>query len=100
MVNCTPLPQLGHFKCFSASASIPNHAIFSALCPQAPAIRRKLFRDCLYQPFLMISIFPHGNRMNRQFANLSVMGRDKTGVIASITQFLFQSRANIEALEE
>ena len=46
----------------------------------------------------MISIFPHGNRMNRQFANLSVMGRDKTGVIASITQFLFQSRANIEAL--
>ena len=38
--------------------------------------------------------------MNRQFANLSVMGRDKTGVIASITQFLFQSRANIEALEE
>ena len=36
--------------------------------------------------------------MNRQFANLSVRGRDKTGVIASITQFLFQSRANIEAL--
>jgi formyltetrahydrofolate deformylase len=28
------------------------------------------------------------------------MGRDKTGVIARITQFLFQSRANIEALEE
>ncbi len=38
--------------------------------------------------------------MNLQFANLTVMGRDKTGVIAIITQFLFQSRANIEALEE
>lgn len=38
--------------------------------------------------------------MQRQFANLTVMGRDKTGVIARITQFFFQSRANIEALEE
>lgn len=38
--------------------------------------------------------------MNKRYANLTVMGRDKTGVIASITQFLFQSRANIEALEE
>jgi formyltetrahydrofolate deformylase len=38
--------------------------------------------------------------MTRQFANLTVMGRDRTGVIARITQFLFQQRANIEALEE
>lgn len=38
--------------------------------------------------------------MSRQYANLTVMGRDKTGVIARITHFLFQSRANIEALEE
>ena len=38
--------------------------------------------------------------MSRQYANLTVMGRDKTGVIARITQFLFQSHANIEALEE
>jgi formyltetrahydrofolate deformylase len=38
--------------------------------------------------------------MSKRYANLTVMGRDKTGVIASVTQFLFQSRANIEALEE
>src|SRR5262249_47959019 len=34
------------------------------------------------------------------FATITVIGRDKTGVIARITQFLFQQRANIEALEE
>jgi formyltetrahydrofolate deformylase len=39
------------------------------------------------------------NRM-REFAVLTVIGRDKTGVIARITNFLFEQRANIEALEE
>ena len=36
----------------------------------------------------------------RQFASITVIGRDKTGVIASVTNFLFEQRANIEALEE
>lgn len=35
-----------------------------------------------------------------QFATITVIGRDKTGVIARITNFLFEQRANIEALEE
>src|SRR5438876_3407910 len=34
------------------------------------------------------------------FATITVIGRDKTGVIARITGFLFQQKANIEALEE
>jgi formyltetrahydrofolate deformylase len=36
----------------------------------------------------------------QEFAILTVIGRDKTGVIARITNFLFEQRANIEALEE
>src|SRR5271170_1233252 len=34
------------------------------------------------------------------FATLTVIGRDKTGVIARVTNFLFEQKANIEALEE
>jgi formyltetrahydrofolate deformylase len=37
--------------------------------------------------------------MNR-FATITVIGRDKTGVVARITSFLFEQKANIEALEE
>jgi formyltetrahydrofolate deformylase len=33
-------------------------------------------------------------------ATITVIGRDKTGVIARVTGFLFEQRANIEALEE
>ena len=36
----------------------------------------------------------------RQFATVTVIGRDKTGVIARVTSFLFEQHANIEALEE
>jgi formyltetrahydrofolate deformylase len=36
----------------------------------------------------------------KEFAVLTVIGRDKTGVIARITNFLFEQHANIEALEE
>jgi formyltetrahydrofolate deformylase len=36
----------------------------------------------------------------KQFATLTVIGRDRTGVVAAITRFLFEQRANIEALEE
>jgi formyltetrahydrofolate deformylase len=36
----------------------------------------------------------------KHFATLTVIGRDKTGVVAAITRFLFEQRANIEALEE
>jgi formyltetrahydrofolate deformylase len=36
----------------------------------------------------------------KEFLVLTVIGRDKTGVIARITNFLFEKRANIEALEE
>jgi len=37
--------------------------------------------------------------MNK-FATITVIGRDKTGVVARITSFLFEQKANIEALEE
>jgi len=36
----------------------------------------------------------------REFATITVLGRDKTGVIARVTNFLFEQHANIEALEE
>ncbi|MSU41586.1 MAG: formyltetrahydrofolate deformylase [Pedosphaera sp.] len=36
----------------------------------------------------------------KRVATITVIGRDKTGVIARVTSFLFEQRANIEALEE
>lgn len=36
----------------------------------------------------------------KDFATLTVIGQDKTGVIARVTNFLFEQHANIEALEE
>ena len=36
----------------------------------------------------------------KQFATITVIGRDKTGVVARVTNFLFEQHANIEALEE
>ena len=36
----------------------------------------------------------------KQFATITVIGRDKTGVVARVTGFLFERKANIEALEE
>jgi formyltetrahydrofolate deformylase len=36
----------------------------------------------------------------KKFATITVIGRDKTGVIAQVTNFLFEQHANIEALEE
>ena len=36
----------------------------------------------------------------KKFATIIVIGKDKTGVIAKITNFLFLQKANIEALEE
>lgn len=36
----------------------------------------------------------------KQFLTLTLIGKDKSGVIASVTQTLFQHKANIEALEE
>ena len=36
----------------------------------------------------------------KQFAIITVIGRDRTGVVARITSFLFEQKANIEALEE
>ncbi len=36
----------------------------------------------------------------RKFATITVIGKDKTGVVAKITNFLFLQKANIEALEE
>jgi len=36
----------------------------------------------------------------KHFATVTVIGRDKTGVIARVTSFLFEQKANIEALEE
>ncbi len=36
----------------------------------------------------------------QQFATITVIGRDKTGVVARVTSYLFEQKANIEALEE
>jgi formyltetrahydrofolate deformylase len=36
----------------------------------------------------------------KRFATITVIGRDKTGVVAKVTGFLFEQKANIEALEE
>jgi formyltetrahydrofolate deformylase len=36
----------------------------------------------------------------KDFAILTVIGRDRSGVVARITNFLFEQKANIEALEE
>lgn len=36
----------------------------------------------------------------KQFATITAIGRDKTGVVARVTNFLFEQKANIEALEE
>ena len=36
----------------------------------------------------------------KKFATITVIGEDKTGVIAKVTNLLFEQRANIEALEE
>jgi formyltetrahydrofolate deformylase len=36
----------------------------------------------------------------KRFATITVIGRDKTGVVARVTSFLFLQKANIEALEE
>ena len=35
-----------------------------------------------------------------RYATITVIGRDKTGVVARVTNLLFDTRANIEALEE
>src|SRR5213083_2797470 len=42
----------------------------------------------------------HSRRPMKQFATITVIGRDKTGVIARVTSYLFDQKANIEALEE
>ena len=36
----------------------------------------------------------------KRFGTVTVIGRDRTGVIARVTNYLFERRANIEALEE
>src|SRR5213596_3519013 len=36
----------------------------------------------------------------KQFATITVIGKDKTGVVARVTSYLFEQKANIEALEE
>ena len=35
-----------------------------------------------------------------RYATITVIGQDKTGVVARVTNLLFDTRANIEALEE
>ena len=36
----------------------------------------------------------------KNFATITVIGRDKTGVVARVSGYLFEQNANIEALEE
>jgi len=38
--------------------------------------------------------------MKLHYATITVIGRDKTGVVAKVTSFLFEQHANIEGLEE
>src|SRR4051794_12645913 len=49
-------------------------------------------------------LLPLGSRLipfrMKKFATVTVIGQDKTGVIARVTNFLFEQKANIEALEE
>jgi formyltetrahydrofolate deformylase len=40
------------------------------------------------------------HKMKKHLANITLIGRDKTGVVARVTSFLFQHKGNIEALEE
>src|SRR4051812_47357712 len=40
------------------------------------------------------------NSSSTRFAVITVIGKDKTGVVAKVTSFLFHQKANIEALEE
>lgn len=35
----------------------------------------------------------------RTHANITVVGQDRAGVVARVTSFLFEKRANVEALE-
>lgn len=48
----------------------------------------------------IIGVICFNPRAMKQFATITVIGRDKTGVIARFTNFLFNAGANIEALEE
>src|SRR6478736_6714158 len=47
-----------------------------------------------------VKVFLNWRWRMKTFATVTVIGRDKTGVIAKITNFLFFQKANIEALEE
>lgn len=49
---------------------------------------------------LQVSASGHDREGMKNFATITVIGRDKTGVIARVTNFLFEQGANIEALEE
>src|SRR6266516_131095 len=46
------------------------------------------------------SMAPSSFAIMKKFATITVIGKDKTGVVARITNFLFLQKANIEALEE
>src|SRR5690349_2878116 len=60
--------------------------------------RAKLPRPCATN--LRVPISGPVQPSVKQFATITVIGRDKTGVIARVTNFLFEQNANIEALEE
>src|SRR6478736_5957848 len=47
-----------------------------------------------------VKVFLNWRWRMKKFATVTVIGRDKTGVIARVTNFLFEQHANIEALEE
>src|SRR5580658_5256130 len=63
-----------------------------AMRRSAPVPRAKWRRRCARSWRLKIDM--------KQLATITVIGRDKTGVIARVTNFLFEQHANIEALEE
>src|SRR5690349_9729012 len=47
-----------------------------------------------------VKVFLNWRWRMKTFATVTVIGADKTGVIAKVTNFLFEQKANIEALEE
>src|SRR6266705_1685680 len=79
-------------KAIIFSGRIYTEAGRAILCRQAKVSFSEL-SSCLPPGSLFLSAM-------RQLATITVIGRDKTGVIARVTNFLFEQSANIEALEE
>src|SRR5438552_6412246 len=82
----------------TAAAQVDDHALVEA---RVEDVQRQVLRRHAAgasERYLVVSSVRH--RLARTHANLTVVGKDRTGVVARVTSFLFEERANIEALEE